>query len=379
MPVPIPTSNSQHAHHTPMSWSSSHSISSSESSSSSYPEIIRELASKGPQPYGTIPPRRRKRRRKSVPFEDTAITLDPPIDPQLPPARIQRRMSHVEDWVKVDSKETLPDDDELTSVSLSLLAQLFSSSAFQGAHVLPLHVPPPNLSNPSELLQEPSLLDTLYEEDLTKAEARSYSRLAITSGNYFWDASTTFTSNPGSLLNGNHETADLAYEDDIEVDTMSICMEDATSVLPWAGAQTKAHPVLSLATATAKRQMNHSQLQGGWLHRLRSSFGPSLTYDTPRRTPPVRPNTRPLPPKRPSRRSVANSEPRIDLHSNTIRRDIRANPDHLRMIVAELNMMRARKVMCPLKPRGFLPRRKDIFVRGHGHSNLKYTGHTIQA
>ncbi|KAG2181477.1 hypothetical protein INT44_008290 [Umbelopsis vinacea] len=357
-----------------MSWSSSHSISSSESSSSSYPEIIRELASKGPKPYGTIPPRRRKRRRKSIPFEDTTITLEPSIAPQLPPARIQRRMSHVEDWVKVDSKETLPDDDELTSVSLSLLAQLFSSSAFQGAHVLPLHVPPPNLSNPSELLQEPSLLDTLYEEDLTKAEARSYSRLAITSGNYFWDTSTTFTSNPGSPP--NDETADLTYEDD--VDTMSFDMEDATSVLPWARAQTKATPVVSLATATAKRQMNHSQLQGGWLHRLRSSFGSSLTYDTPRRSPPVRPNTRPLVPKRPSRRSVANSEPRIDLHSNTIRRDIRANPDHLRMIVAELNMMRARKVMCPLKPRGFLPRRKDVFLRGQGHSNLKYTVQTMQ-
>ncbi|CAO3659317.1 unnamed protein product [Umbelopsis ramanniana] len=292
-------------------------------------------------------------------------------------------MSHVEDWVKVDSKETLPDDDELTSASLSLLAQLFSSSAFQGAHVLPLHVPPPNLSNPSELLQEPSLLDTLYEEDITKAEARSYSRLAITSGNYFWDSPTTtsFSSNPGASPSDIDETADTAYGEVVEDDNMSFCMEDATSILPWAGEQTKAIPVLSLATATAKRQMNHSQLQGGWLHRLRSSFGPSLTYDTPRRSPPVRPNTRPsmpLPPKRPSRRSVANSEPRIDLNSNTIRRDIRANPDHLRMIVAELNMMRARKVMCPLKPRGFLPRRKDVFVRGHGHSNLKYTGQAMQ-
>jgi len=124
MPVPIPTSNSQHGHHTPMSWSSSHSISSSESSSSSYPEIIRELASKGPQPYGTIPPRRRKKRRKSIPFEDlattTTTTLETHIAPPLPPVRLQRRMSHVEDWVKVDSKETLPDDDELVSTDESI-------------------------------------------------------------------------------------------------------------------------------------------------------------------------------------------------------------------------------------------------------------------
>jgi len=34
------------------------------------------------------------------------------------------------------------------------------------------------------------------------------------------------------------------------------------------------------------------------------------------------------------------------------------------MITAELNMMRARKLLSPLKPRGFLPRRRDAFVRG---------------
>jgi hypothetical protein len=34
------------------------------------------------------------------------------------------------------------------------------------------------------------------------------------------------------------------------------------------------------------------------------------------------------------------------------------------MISAELNMMRSRKLSSPLKPRGFLPRRTDAFVRG---------------
>jgi hypothetical protein len=121
MPVPIPNSNSQHGQN-PLPWSSSQSISSSESSSSSYPEIIRELASKAPKPYGTIPPRRRKRRRRSVPFAETTIsrTMDRCISSPLPPIRLQRRMSHVEDWVKVDSKETLPDDDELVSSDESI-------------------------------------------------------------------------------------------------------------------------------------------------------------------------------------------------------------------------------------------------------------------
>ncbi|KAH8555616.1 hypothetical protein BGW37DRAFT_142891 [Umbelopsis sp. PMI_123] len=42
-------------------------------------------------------------------------------------------------------------------------------------------------------------------------------------------------------------------------------------------------------------------------------------------------------------------------------RDIRANPDHLRMIVAEMNMMRSRKIVCPLRPRTYLHKRSDHF------------------
>ncbi|KAI7888146.1 uncharacterized protein EV154DRAFT_605016 [Mucor mucedo] len=43
-------------------------------------------------------------------------------------------------------------------------------------------------------------------------------------------------------------------------------------------------------------------------------------------------------------------------------RSIRANPAHLRMIVAEVNMMRANKIVGPLKSRGFLTARTDKFV-----------------
>lgn len=75
----------------------------------------------------------------------------------------------------------------------------------------------------------------------------------------------------------------------------------------------------------------------------------------------------PIPPRRPisqKRRSEATTQPRFNPDTNTYTRDTRSNPDHLRMISAELNMMRGRKLLSPLKPRGFLPRRKDAFVRG---------------
>ncbi|KAI9303411.1 hypothetical protein BJ944DRAFT_268464 [Cunninghamella echinulata] len=43
-------------------------------------------------------------------------------------------------------------------------------------------------------------------------------------------------------------------------------------------------------------------------------------------------------------------------------RSLRANPDHLRMIVAEVNMMRANKIISPLRPRAVLLERNDPFL-----------------
>ncbi|KAF9934589.1 hypothetical protein FBU30_001353 [Linnemannia zychae] len=45
-------------------------------------------------------------------------------------------------------------------------------------------------------------------------------------------------------------------------------------------------------------------------------------------------------------------------------RETRSNAAYLRMMAAELRMIRARKLISPLKPRGYLPRRKDPFQAG---------------
>lgn len=52
-------------------------------------------------------------------------------------------------------------------------------------------------------------------------------------------------------------------------------------------------------------------------------------------------------------------------------RDIRSNTAYLRMIVAEVNMMRAEKIVGPLRPRRVLPKRSDTFM--HKPSPLKLT------
>ncbi|KAG0298820.1 hypothetical protein BGZ96_006211 [Linnemannia gamsii] len=47
-------------------------------------------------------------------------------------------------------------------------------------------------------------------------------------------------------------------------------------------------------------------------------------------------------------------------------RETRSNAAYLRMMAAELRMIRSRKLISPLKPRGYLPRRKEPFQAGLG-------------
>ena len=102
----------------------------SEEQPSSYKEIIKQLAAQAPKPYGDIPPLLKKRRKKSSGRHQKEMgtqgksrrrkhrqqqqqqksSASPPDPEQQKP---MRRMSHVEDWIVVDSKESLPDEEEL--------------------------------------------------------------------------------------------------------------------------------------------------------------------------------------------------------------------------------------------------------------------------
>ncbi|KAL1923321.1 uncharacterized protein VTP21DRAFT_8301 [Calcarisporiella thermophila] len=45
-------------------------------------------------------------------------------------------------------------------------------------------------------------------------------------------------------------------------------------------------------------------------------------------------------------------------------RDVRSNPNFLRMMAGELNMIRAHKLASPLRPRALLPKRRDGYCKG---------------
>lgn len=77
----------------------------------SYKDMIKQLAAQAPEPYGAIPPLKRKQKKKR------------PKEPVI------RRLSHVENWLAVDSKESIPDEEDLviTIMPLYIIHILFSS------------------------------------------------------------------------------------------------------------------------------------------------------------------------------------------------------------------------------------------------------------
>ena len=77
-----------------------------------YKDMIKQLAAQAPEPYGAIPPlTKRKDKKKNKKSKDKKTPI--------------RRMSHVENWLAVDSKDSIPDEEDLVSSDLNKL-ELFA-------------------------------------------------------------------------------------------------------------------------------------------------------------------------------------------------------------------------------------------------------------
>ncbi|ORZ10542.1 hypothetical protein BCR42DRAFT_454573 [Absidia repens] len=419
----------------------------SDPASFSYKEIVRNLTANAPQPYGAIPPLMKKRKQKKK-------------KRQSQQSQAVRRMSHVENWVAVDSKESLPDEEELIHSPFQNFLPLDFLTG-----ILPLHMPPPSLSDPTTFIQQQEIA-AITEHHRRKASHQFTSAPGADEGTISADG--IFTQD-GDDDDQDDEDDDLEEDDDIfdeydDIDdddesdlsppgsssslssssfsprspgrrqrdslgALSIPPERTLSLSPPATTDngnsrqlhktivgrrsipsfTKAHtPSTSTTTSFAMSSSPPDQDRGKWIHtiaKLRQSLALSqppppstsansflanspaaslakslpsssssnsstglLGKDNRRQPPGFIPM--PLPPRRKrstkKRRSEATTQPRFNFDTNTYTRDTRSNPDHLRMIAAELNMMRSRKLFSPLKPRGFLPRRKDPFICGDG-------------
>lgn len=304
--------------------------------------------------------------------------------------------------------------------------------------ILPLHMPPPSLSDPMTLLHQQEIADfTLHhhrqrkgdedtldpfamdpedEDDEDDEDEDDYGDKDSTSGGETDYSSPPDTSSAASSLpNQKHQWLDTSPP-------LATAMTTSTALAPAPAPATddqtlykdrlpihsitKSHtPSTSTTTSYVLSSSPPDQDRNKWIHtlaKLRQSIvvsqplsssslsssnslpsslsssptsvalKTSLSTSTSTSTTATKRDFIPMPPpprrKRSNkkRRSEATTQPRFNFDTNTYTRDTRSNPDHLRMIAAELNMMRARKLFSPLKPRGFLPRRKDPFICGEG-------------
>lgn len=251
--------------------------------------------------------------------------------------------------------------------------------------VLPLHVPPPPLSDPESIKQQ--------EEIARLADTLKQSRLGVvepTAEDDDDDTEEGFLSESDDRRNSPlvlRKVRSMNDEDARWQDTRTTSIAKLRRPRPEAPKRkssighslSRRHSLSSISKKSPAATTHHkpplyplppkspppaaNEEEESWFSRLRRSFsGRNRTTPSGRKLIPM-----PPPPKRPTsqrRRSEATTQPRFNPVTNTYMRDTRSNSDHLRMITAELNMMRARKLLSPLKPRGFLPRRRDAFVRG---------------
>jgi hypothetical protein len=75
-------------------------IPSNDNEEQAYKDMIKQLAAQAPEPYGAIPPLMKRHKDKSKKKKKKRKV---PI----------RRMPHVENWLLLDSKESIPDDQDL--------------------------------------------------------------------------------------------------------------------------------------------------------------------------------------------------------------------------------------------------------------------------
>ncbi|KAI8092537.1 uncharacterized protein BX664DRAFT_327539 [Halteromyces radiatus] len=298
-------------------WSNSH-----DNMTLSYKKIIKHLAAQAPKVYGDIPPRKQNKKKKKKKKQVT----QPPVSI---PAPVSRRMSHVEDWIVVDSKESLPDEEDL--VQRSPLRNFLSIDFL--SDVLPLHTPPASLSDPSSLDQQ--------NEIAALADRLKATRIPRTPTSLDTSQQVVTNNNRPPLVR-RHSISTTTNAQTPSLSTTASCVLSEAGISP---------------------PDDHLQ-QVRWVQtisRLRRSLA-SIRKKKPEHLIPM-----PPPPPKPAnqrRRSEATTQPRFNADTNTYKRDTRYNSDHLRMIACELNMMRNRKLISPLRPRGFLPRRKDVVYLG---------------
>ncbi|KAG0324342.1 hypothetical protein BGZ99_001956 [Dissophora globulifera] len=333
----------------------------------SYKEIVAHFTAKAPQPYGIIPPRKKRGPGLARSSSTSSITTTSSNEKAL--------------------STSPPSPTETSRNSVELQPTRLSRNGFTnaGGHANQTQIMQPWLLSLQSLLPESTSSSTRLGF-WANLKAHYFSASTI---NLSWGSGNNSSNAQRSTPRGSEEFSP----------PMALRLSNSTPVAavnataPLSASLTLTDDLLSLPNVAAPSANPYygsgnfpvSVAAMGRFKPMRTDTIPLTTF-TYHETPVVeRPQPLPLPrslgfakrnagkmtgtlsplPVKTSTKNVAKDNslllPALPRHLAT--RETRSNTDYLRMMAAELRMIRSRKLVSPLKPRGYLPRRKDPFRR----------------
>ncbi|KAG0033259.1 hypothetical protein BGZ81_009010 [Podila clonocystis] len=375
----LPTSNSavprQRQHRSLHFKPSSTPHSSSSPASASYKDIVAHFTANAPKPYGVIPPRKKKPTRTPTNTNTThtrsssTSLLTTGAAPS--PKKANNLSTPSTPRVSIEFQPT---------VNIPLLAVPEDKG-----HKAHFQLIQPFFNSLQSFLPEPSTSSSTRLGFWANLKAHC---LAATATSFTWTPSTTNgpesiglghpkeggTFSPPTVLLG--PTGASVPTVGVDATPRSASLTEALLSLPNLAPSPLAsrHGSFSYQTSSATYPVSVAAMDR--FKPIRSDTIPLKTF-TYHETPVVdRPRPVPLPMSLPRQtktrltmsKAAMGEDSSMDkraslppLPRHLLARETRSNTDYLRMMAAELRMIRSRKLISPLKPRGYLPRRKDPF------------------
>ncbi|KAF9937751.1 hypothetical protein BGZ65_001081 [Modicella reniformis] len=334
------------------------------SAGADYKDIVTQFTAKAPQPYGVIP-RRKKRASNTTSIKRTS--------PSLPsPAETSRNAVELKSPSRDDAGSCVSSNSAGTrgnSVQTQIIQPLFHSLQ---------SLLPESTSSSTRLGFWANLKTHYLAASITSI---SWSRSSSTSSSQRASTKTLAEGfSPPSALRLSNSTPVAAINAATQLSASLTPTDDLQSLPNVASPSVQIHHGsvnFPMSVAAMDKFIRSDTIP---LKTFTYSETPVVECSQPLPCPPS-PRLSPSPPDfsrlRASKAkggSLSPSESKTDARSKDVpslpalprhlaARETRSNADYLRMMAAELTMIRSRKLVSPLKPRGFLPRRKDPFRR----------------
>ncbi|KAF9960374.1 hypothetical protein BGZ72_007179 [Mortierella alpina] len=338
----------------------------------SYKELVAQFTAKAPQPYGIIPPRRRKPTGRTRASSTSSLSLSPSTSKKAtlssPPSPTDLPGNVVELLPTTHSAPKPIDRPECFNTNSSIIQPLFHS----------LQSLLPESTSSSTRLGFWANLKAHYLAATGASNGRRYANGSAAGVDAFLppvalrvsnctpvaavdataplSASLTFTDALLSLPNLAAPSAHACHGSvnyPVSVAAMDKFKAIRSDTIPLKTFTYHETPVVERPRPTP---LPHSLRSSSSLSAAKDDASSTTQFATGTLTPPLNTKNNKSASDSPHDASLLCPLPR-----HLAARETRSNADYLRMMAAELRMIRSRKLISPLKPRGYLPRRKDPF------------------